>query len=336
MATAHSLFLACSAVALAGWVVALGGLSSMQAQCGSHPEWAAVLLRTAYNQGVSSAGLLGSGDLPTCAAWLRNRWFALAYQFVAIVLPLCAYKFAHFKQLKAAAWAVLASANMYASWSVDGLLRLALSSTASGALTSAAAAACAGFAIAIGFSFFTIFAGSAADAAAGRAALGGFGAESMLRRVATGFGRSAAGVFSSLPAARGAFAAALGLAAVGWLVTLGGVGAMTSYCLGDDDGMAEIRLPGYAYSPMATGVECGRAFQNLWWAWALMTAALVLVAGLAAAPAGMARFKAAIWATAVASLTYNFLFTSLMIDYAADSSGAFRAGAQAALAGFIM
>jgi hypothetical protein len=100
--------------------------------------------------------------------------------------------------------------------------------------------------------------------------------------------------------------------------------------------MAEIRLPWYAYSPMATGVDCGRAFQNLWWAWAFMTAALALVAGLAAAPARLARFKAAIWATAVASTTWNFIYTSQMIDYVADSSGTFRAGAQAALAGFIM
>jgi hypothetical protein len=327
MVTAHSLFLACSAVAIAGWVVALGGVASMQAQCFDHPEWEALLPRE-YRQGVASGH-------PTCSSWLRNRWFLLAYQLVAIALPLCAYKFAHFKQLKAAAWALLASANMIASYTIDGLLKLALSSTASGALTSAAAAACAGFAIAVGFSFFTIFAGSAADAAAGRAALGGMGAESMLRRIATGFGRSASGVFSSLPAARGVFAGALGLAAVGWVIVLGGVSAMTSYCL-VHDGMPEIRLPWYTYSPTATGVDCGLAFEILWWTWAFMTAALALVAGLAAAPVRLARFKAAIWATAVTSTTWNYYSTSSMIDYVADSSGAFRAGAQAALAGFIM
>jgi hypothetical protein len=321
-------FHAATAAAAASLIVALGGFAALQAGCGAHPEWVA-LLTTRYNIGSASAD--GS-----CARWLRKYWFALAYHGLALALPPLTYRLAHFKAARGAAWALLASACMYSTSLCNAVLAMALGSSA----TSAPDAAAAGLALLVAFSFVVIGAGSVLAHGQRRATLGGGRPESKLWRAATfaprTLGRAATGLFRNRERARAAAAATLALAAAGWAIALGGVAAIQATCARDPGAMRAFRLAYYPYPGAGDStIDCARAFAELWWAWTLSTASLAIAAGVAATRQ-MARFRAASFALLTSSATYNFIFIAALLNWVHDTTGDFQAASRAALAGFII
>jgi hypothetical protein len=281
------------ALAAGGWAVALGGFAALQAGCAANPEWMA-------GQGAFAG--------TSCARWNAEEWFGLAYHALALALaPLC-YHLEHFKAVRGAAWALLVSACMYNSVICNLFLTTALASEAA----AAPAAAAAGLALLIAGSFGVVGAGSALAHGARRAALGGVGAESKLWRVATraprALSRATSGLFRSRARASVAAAASLLIAAAGWAVALGGIAAVQAACARDPAAMRAFRLFSYPYASASDNtIDCGRAFAELWWAWALMTAALVVAVGAAAARQ-MARFRAAGFALLISCTTFTFLW----------------------------
>jgi hypothetical protein len=194
------------------------------------------------------------------------------------------------------------------------------------------------------FSFCAIFAGSAADRAAGKAALGRMGVESRrAARVATlarSLSRSASSaadaLFESAALARRAALACFALAAAGWAIALGGLAGMQAYCAQNPGDLVAWNLPYLAYPPSG-GFDCARMLLGEWWAWALMTATLAVAAAVAAAPA-LRRFRAAAWALVIAAATYNTAWLDgPLISWTIDApNGAFCSSVQAAAAGFII
>ena len=275
------------------------------------------------------------------------RRTGFAFQLLALLVALAAYYSKHFKQLKAAAWGLLVSACAYNTQTLNllvGLFNNAPLKAANGPAPAAAAAAYVGMALAILFSFAAIFAGSAADRAAGKAALGGMGVESRrAARVATlarSLSRSASSVtaafFDSVTLARRAALACFALATAGWAIALGGLAGMQAYCAQNPEDLVAWKLPYLAYPPSG-GFDCARMLSGEWWAWVLMGLALAVAAAVARAPA-LRRFKAAAWALVVAATTVNMTWLNgTLIAWIADSpAGAFRSSVQAAAAGFII
>jgi hypothetical protein len=336
---AHVAFYGFTLAAAAGWLVALGGVAALQSSgCSPGPEDSAdgscSTARATLGRAVGYGSCGASGG---CTRWLGKYWFALAYHLLALALTPLSCRMAHFKAVRGAVWALLASACIYSTQMCNATLSMALSSAA----PAAAAAAAAGLALLVAFSFGVIGAGSALAHSQRRAALGGVGPESKLWRRAVTFslralGRAATGLFRAPGRARAAAAALLALAAAGWAVALGGVVALQATCSRDPAAMRAFRLAYYPY-PSATdnAIDCGRAFAELWWAWALMTATLAVAAGVAAARQ-MARFRAAGFALLVSCATYNFIFIAALLSWSLDTAGAFQAAARAALAGFIV
>jgi hypothetical protein len=298
--------------------------------------WALALALAAL--AVAAIGLFGmAATRGITASLVQYRYVVLAWSLVALLLPLAAHRFRHFKQLKAAAWALLAAANMLNTSSISLIVEVALDAKVSAATRAYAATNAAGLSACVLFSFIAIFAGSAFDAAAGRAALGGLGAESArFRRVATlpralstSTSAAAASFFASVGRARAALVAGAALAWVGWALGGGGLAYLTSYCGANREVLGALKLPWIA---PADGIDCGGTFAQFWFYWALATLVLALACALPAARA-LARFKAALWAALVVSLALNVTWAHSFRTWAGLTSGPFRTALQVSLAG---
>jgi hypothetical protein len=330
-------FHAATALAFAAWAVAVSGVAALQAGGGEHREWQALLTNNYRRCAcMKVTNTLPGGHEADRAGWLGCFWFALAYQGSALALALASRRSRHFKAVRGAAWSLLASACIYSTQLCNAMLAMALAPAG----PPAASAAFAGFALCIAFSWGVIGAGSALAHGQRRAALGGVAPESKLWRVATlaprALGRATTGLFRNRERARAAAAATLALAAAGWAVALGGVTALQAACSRDPGAMSNFSLAFYPYmSADDNTIDCGRAFAELWWAWALMTATLAVAAGVAAAHQ-MARFRAAGFALLISSATYNFVSVSALLNWSLDTTGAVQAAASAAFAGFVV
>jgi hypothetical protein len=287
---------------------------------------------------VAAIGLFGmAATRGINAGLLQYRYVVLVWSLVALLLPLAAHRFRHFKQLKAAAWALLAAANMLNTSSISLIVEVALDAKVSAATRAYAATNAAGLSACVLFSFVAIFAGSAFDAAAGRAALGGLGPESArFRRIATlpralsaSASAAAAGVFASVSRARAALVAGAALAWIGWGLGGGGLAYLTAYCGANREVLGALKLPWIAPSD---GIDCVGTLAQFWFYWALATLVLALACALPAARA-LARFKAALWAALVVSLALNVTWAHSFRTWAGLTSGPFRTALQVSLAG---
>ena len=144
-----------------------------------------------------------------------------------------------------------------------------------GEVRSRAVAAYVGMALFCFFSFLLMFVGSAAAYATNARGLGGMGPESRVRRFFTSMRTPAKGTDTRL-VQRG-FLWSQALAWAGCAVTLGGLAAMQSYCDGNADYFAAVRLPWVTY-PADGRLDCAVFIADKWWAWALQLLTLSLLA----------------------------------------------------------
>jgi hypothetical protein len=251
------------------------------------------------------------------------------------------YKFAYFRPLRTATWAILASACTFSAVSCNTFIGLSTwDLTKYSGIPPANTAAYVGIALAMLFSYLMIISGSIMEidqpgslpgGPAGDTPTAAGGVAALMSKISS----AAGSLFTSVDLAKKAFFGCAALAFIGWALTLAGVASVQAYCSLQPEDMAKYELPLVYYLDGSAYMNCATIFSGNWWAWSLMTVTLLVIFVLVKTEE-LGRFKSAAWILLISSVTLNMYWIDVIIAWVLETDGTLRSRMQLWSAGYMI